>query len=85
MGFIAFLLTNLLALAKKMSKFMKLRQVLKKSVPYLSQLSLPHFQTNTLFCFTKESIVKDYVCKLGSNPQICIYRADLCHLLRDLL
>ena len=84
-GFIAFLLTNLLALAKKMSKFMKLRQVLKKSVPYLSQLSLPHFQTNTLFCFTKHSNVKDYVPKPKSYPQICIFRADLYHLLRNLL
>ena len=65
-GFIAFLLTNLLVLAIKMSKYLKLGQVLKKSVSYLSQLSLPQFQTNTLFCFTKQSNVKDYVPKLGS-------------------
>ena len=84
-GFIAFLLTNLLVLAINMSKYMKLGQVLKKSVSYLSQLSLPQFQTNTLFCFTKQSNVKDYVPKLGSYPQICIFRADLYHLLRNLL
>ena len=49
-----------------MSKFMELGQVLQKSVSYSSQLSLPQFQTNTLFCFTKQSNVKDYVPKLGS-------------------
>ena len=54
-----------------MSKYMKLGQVLKKSVSYLSQLSLPQFQTNTLFCLTKQSNVKDYVPKLGIYPQIC--------------
>ena len=43
----------------------------KKSVSYLSQLSLPQFQTNSLFCLTKQSNVKDYVPKLGIYPQIC--------------
>ena len=84
-GFIAFLLTNLLVLAINMNNYMKLRQVLKKSVSYLYQLDLPQFETNILFCFTKQSNVKDYVCKLGSYPQICIFRADLHHLLRNLL
>ena len=84
-GFIAFLLTNLLVLAINMSKFMKHGQILQKSVSYLALLSLAQFQTNTLFCFTKQSNVKDYECKLGSYPQICIYRADLCHLLSNLL
>ena len=55
---------------------------LQKSV---ALLSLAQFQTNTLFCFTKQSNVKDYVPKLGSYPQICIFRADLYHLLRNLL
>ena len=84
-GFIAFLLTNLLVLAINMSKYVKLGRFLKKPVSYLSQLSLPHFQTNTLFCFTKQSNIKDYVPKLGSYPKICIFKADLYHLLRKLL
>ena len=85
LGFIAFLSTNLLVLAIKMSKYMKLGQVLKKLVSYLSQLSLPQFQTNTFFYFTKQSNVKDYIPKLGSYPKICIFKADLYHLLRNLL